>query len=86
MATKKTTDKTDELKALRRRAAKTIARAMWLADYRAANPKASKEDAAAAWIEVRKEQTARGMRALRALERMNMGVIETAPVAAKKAA
>ena len=42
------TEMTDEQKALRRRAAKTIARAMWLVDYRAAHPEATKEEAAAA--------------------------------------
>jgi len=73
------TELTDEQKTLRRRAAKTIARALWLVDYRAENPEATKEDAAAAWVEVRKEQTARGMRAMRALERMNMAVVQTAP-------
>lgn len=73
------TELTDEQKTLRRRAAKTIARALWLVDYRAENPEATKEDAAAAWVEVRKEQTARGMRAMRALERMNMAVVQSAP-------
>ncbi len=61
---------------MRLRAGRTIGRGVWLLGFKEEHPTASKEDRNAAWIEVRKDFTKVGMRALKALEKNGYEVVE----------
>lgn len=67
---------TEEQK-MRRRVARLMGRTAWYIDYKAQNPKASKEDREAAWKVARKTATKRGSRLLRALEKKGYGLTHT---------
>ena len=71
---------TPEQKA-RRKAVRLIGWSTWVNDYKAANPKATKEERKAAWAAARKAQAKTGRRVLRALEKKGFAVTQTgAPV------
>lgn len=63
----------------RRRAGRTLGRALWRQEFDAANPEATREERSLAWKTVSKERTKVGMRAMRQLEKAGFQVIETAP-------
>lgn len=59
---------TEEQK-MRRRVARSIARTFWRAEFKGANPEASKEEFNKSWNEVRKAKTKVAMIAIKSLEK-----------------
>jgi hypothetical protein len=62
-------------KVLQRRAARKMAFATWRQAWRAANPEGSKEQRKEAWTAVRRAETKKFVKALKALEKSGMKVI-----------
>lgn len=83
--TKSKTPVSPEVKALRQ-AGKALAFNLWRDDWRAANPKATPDERKAAWGEVRKAETRKAIKALKALQKrgaisVNATAVETADAA-----
>lgn len=57
-----------------RQAARVIARNLWIRDFKAENPKASKEDIDSAWKDVRTAQVDNVMKGVRAAERSGLKI------------
>ena len=67
---------TEEQK-MRRRVARLMGRTAWFMEFKAQNPKASKEERDAAWKTARKAATKRGSRLLSALEKKGYALSHT---------
>ncbi|MCI2398581.1 hypothetical protein [Aliiroseovarius subalbicans] len=62
---------------LRRKASRVIGYTVWMDGYRAANPKATKDERKAAWQAARKAQTQVGRKTLKALGKQGMTLVKS---------